>query len=192
MVTVAQLVEPRIVIPVVVGSNPISHPNSSSKNHFLSFLNRRRCKLNIYLALRGTGFSALRCSERKSTIALASGFCVALDRHSMYTIVLPDPETGDMLEGMIGQFYGGREWMQRDEAIRSGAFAAQTMMLSAKNMGYDSCPMIGFDQDEVAKLIRLPEDHLIVMMLVVSKATTEPWARGGQLAMDEVVVENQF
>ena len=27
MVTVAQLVEPRIVTPVVVGSNPISHPN---------------------------------------------------------------------------------------------------------------------------------------------------------------------
>ena len=26
MVTVAQLVEPRIVIPVVVGSNPIGHP----------------------------------------------------------------------------------------------------------------------------------------------------------------------
>ena len=26
MVTVAQLVEPRIVIPVVVGSSPISHP----------------------------------------------------------------------------------------------------------------------------------------------------------------------
>ena len=28
MVIVAQLVEPRIVIPVVVGSNPISHPIS--------------------------------------------------------------------------------------------------------------------------------------------------------------------
>ena len=27
MVTVAQLVEPRIVIPVVAGSNPVSHPN---------------------------------------------------------------------------------------------------------------------------------------------------------------------
>ncbi len=26
VVAVAQLVEPRIVIPVVVGSNPISHP----------------------------------------------------------------------------------------------------------------------------------------------------------------------
>ena len=29
MVAVAQLVESRIVIPVVVGSNPISHPTTS-------------------------------------------------------------------------------------------------------------------------------------------------------------------
>ena len=28
MVGVAQLVEPRVVIPVVVGSSPIVHPNS--------------------------------------------------------------------------------------------------------------------------------------------------------------------
>ena len=31
MVDVAQLVEPRIVIPVVVGSNPIIHPSFSDK-----------------------------------------------------------------------------------------------------------------------------------------------------------------
>ena len=30
MVGVAQLVEPRVVIPVVVGSSPIVHPNTSS------------------------------------------------------------------------------------------------------------------------------------------------------------------
>ncbi len=31
MVSVAQLVEPRVVIPVVVGSNPIVHPKMSKK-----------------------------------------------------------------------------------------------------------------------------------------------------------------
>lgn len=31
MVAVAQLVEPRIVIPVVVGSSPISHPKIRNK-----------------------------------------------------------------------------------------------------------------------------------------------------------------
>ena len=32
MVAIAQLVEPRIVIPVVVGSSPISHPNYLTDN----------------------------------------------------------------------------------------------------------------------------------------------------------------
>ena len=46
MVTVAQLVESRIVIPVVVGSSPISHPNKfmacSNAGHFFvwQFLDR--------------------------------------------------------------------------------------------------------------------------------------------------------
>ncbi len=35
MVAVAQLVEPWIVIPVVVGSSPISHPNIPIKNNQL-------------------------------------------------------------------------------------------------------------------------------------------------------------
>ncbi len=33
MVSVAQLVEPRIVIPVVVGSSPIVHPSFSAGTH---------------------------------------------------------------------------------------------------------------------------------------------------------------
>jgi nitroreductase len=30
-------------------------------------------------------------------------------------------------------------------------------------MGYDSCPMIGFDFEAVAQIIDLPEEHDIVM-----------------------------
>lgn len=103
-----------------------------------------------------------------------------------------DNDTRAYLVNMIADFYNGREWIQRDEAIRSGAFAAQNMMLSAKSMGYDSCPMIGFDQEKVANIIKLPEDHLIVMMLVVGKAKAEAWPRGGQLARNEVLVNNHF
>jgi nitroreductase len=31
-------------------------------------------------------------------------------------------------------------------------------------VGYDSCPMIGFDPEQVADLINLPEDHVIGFM----------------------------
>ena len=42
MVGVAQLVEPRVVIPVVVGSNPIVHPKLSIKNLSLKLIFLRK------------------------------------------------------------------------------------------------------------------------------------------------------
>ncbi|OUS11330.1 hypothetical protein A9Q89_09170 [Gammaproteobacteria bacterium 53_120_T64] len=72
------------------------------------------------------------------------------------------------------------------------AFAAQNLMLSARAMGYDSCPMIGFDADAVGQLIKLPADHLIVMLLAIGKAAAQPQARGGQLARHEVLLSNRF
>ena len=81
---------------------------------------------------------------------------------------------------------------RRDEAIRSCGFAAQTIMLAAKQMGLDSCPMVGFEYDKMAKIINLPDDHIIVMMIVVGKAASPAAERGGQLSLDEVVFENKF
>ncbi|MBV1789049.1 nitroreductase family protein [Marinobacterium sp. D7] len=103
-----------------------------------------------------------------------------------------DDEKRDVLVPMLKSFYQDRDWLQRDEAIRSGAFAAQNIMLSAQALGYACCPMIGFDPDRVAQLIGLPEDHLIVVMLAMGKAVVEPWPRGGQLPLDEVLVANRF
>ena len=82
--------------------------------------------------------------------------------------------------------------MQRDEAFRSCGIAAQTLMLAAKEMGYDSCPMDGFDFEKVAQLIRLPDDHIISMFVAIGKGSTTAWPRGGQLAMGEVVIQDQF
>jgi nitroreductase len=98
----------------------------------------------------------------------------------------------DFLVPAIGQYYSGREQVQRDEAMRSCGMAAMTIMLAAKEMGYDSCPMDGFDFDAVAKLLNLPADHTPAMFVAVGKGTKEAWPRGGQLAMNEVVVINKF
>lgn len=92
----------------------------------------------------------------------------------------------------IGQYYTGREQVQRDEAMRSCGLAAQTIMLAAKAMGYDSCPMDGFDFNAVAKIINLPDDHVITMFVVVGKGVKEAWPRPGQLPLNEVVIENRF
>ncbi len=92
----------------------------------------------------------------------------------------------------IDNYYRGRDQVQRDEVMRSCGIAAQTLMLTAKSMGYDSCPMVGFDFDAVARLIHLPADHVIAMMLAIGKATAPANPRGGQLPMDEVVITDRF
>jgi nitroreductase len=100
--------------------------------------------------------------------------------------------TRDYLIQAIDQYYRGREQVQRDEAMRSCGIAAQTLMLAAKEMGYDTCPMDGFDFDAVGRLISLPADHVIAMFVAVGKALQPANPRSGPLARDEVVVRNRF
>lgn len=101
-------------------------------------------------------------------------------------------EVADLLVGWMGPFHEGREWLQRDEAQRSIGMAMQTIMLAAKSMGYDSCPMIGFDIEKVAELINLPADHVMGPMIAIGKGTKQPWPKPGQLPLSEVVIENRF
>ena len=98
----------------------------------------------------------------------------------------------DFLVPAIDQYYRGHAQVQRDEAMRSCGMAAMTLMLAAKEMGYDSCPMDGFDFDAVGKLINLPDDHVVAMFVAIGKGTKEAYPRGGQLPMDDVVITNTF
>jgi len=101
-------------------------------------------------------------------------------------------EVQEFILPAIDNFYRGKDQVQRDEAMRSCGITAQTLMLAAKSMGYDSCPMDGFDFEKVSELINLPEDHLIAMFVAIGKGTKEPWPRPGQLGIDEIVVKNRF
>lgn len=98
----------------------------------------------------------------------------------------------DMLVPMIKGFYKDKDQLQRDESMRSCGIAAQTIMLAAKSMGYDSCPMIGFDPEKVAGIINLPEEHVVGMMITVGKAAKEAWPRGGQLPLEDIVFVDKF
>jgi len=101
-------------------------------------------------------------------------------------------EAQDILVPAIPQYYRNRERVQLDECHRSCGIAGQTIMLAAKGMGLDSCPMDGFDFDAVAKLINLPGDHVISFMIAVGKAVKPAWPRPGQLPLSEVTVTNKF
>jgi len=101
-------------------------------------------------------------------------------------------EAQDFLVPAMGPFYEGKNELQRDEAMRSCGIAAQTIMLAAKSMGYDSNPMIGFDPQKIAEIINLPDDHIISMMMAIGKQIKPAMPRGGQLPLSDIVFTDGF
>lgn len=101
-------------------------------------------------------------------------------------------EVQDIMLPYIEGSYAGNEQEQRDEAMRSSGIVAQTLMLAAKGMGYDTCPMVGFDKRKVAQLIHLPDDHLLTMFITVGKAVKPANPRPGLLPLDELVIKDHF
>ena len=92
----------------------------------------------------------------------------------------------------IENYYTNHHQGQRDECVRSASIAAMNIMLMARGMGYDSCPMDGFDFDKVARIINLPHDHIIVMMITVGKKLEDARPRAGQLPLEEVFFTDSF
>lgn len=108
-----------------------------------------------------------------------------------YWKLAPQPVQDFMIPAIDG-YYRNKEGVQRDEAMRSMGIAGQTIMIAAKAMGYDTCPMDGFDYEKVAQLINLPTDHCIGFMIAVGKAVEPARERAGQLPISEILVSNRF
>ena len=101
-------------------------------------------------------------------------------------------EVQDYMAGAFDTYYRDKPQVQRDETMRSCGLMAQTLMLAARGKGLDSCPMDGFDFEAVGKLINLPENHVIAMMVAVGKRTVDPKPRVGKLPFDEVIIRDRF
>lgn len=141
--------------------------------------------------IRAVSWDQAQVEDASLLIVLTADLHAWNKQPERYWVNAPKP-VQDFLVPAIGQYYSGKDQVQRDEAMRSCGMAAMTIMLAAKEMGYDTCPMDGFDFDAVAKLLNLPDDHTPVMFVVVGKALKEAQPRGGQLKMDEVVIYNKF
>ncbi|MGV3581377.1 MAG: nitroreductase family protein [Methylophilus sp.] len=141
--------------------------------------------------IRSVSWNQAQVEEASLLIVLTADLNAWAKEPARYWVNAPKP-VQDYLVPAIGNYYQGNEQIQRDEGMRSCGMAAMTLMLAAKEMGYDTCPMDGFDFDAVSKLLNLPEDHIPVMFVVVGKALAPARPRGGQLNMDEVVIYNKF
>ncbi|MEX0331776.1 MAG: nitroreductase family protein [Puniceicoccaceae bacterium] len=141
--------------------------------------------------IRSVAWDQAQVTDASLLVVLCANLNAWKEEPEKYWHKAPQP-VQDFLVPAITQYYTGREQVQRDEGMRSCGIAGQTLMLAAKAMGYDSCPMDGFDFDKVAEIINLPEGHVISYMIAVGKGTQPAWPKPGQLSLDEVVVNDRF
>lgn len=87
--------------------------------------------------------------------------------------------------------YIGNEQFARDEAIRSAAFAAMTLMIAAEAKGLSTGPMIGFDPEGVKREFNIPDRYVPVMLLTVGYAGPGNWPRKPRIIVDEVLAFNE-
>ncbi|KEO81303.1 nitroreductase family protein [Tumebacillus flagellatus] len=99
-------------------------------------------------------------------------------------------ETIDMITGM---YEGNGPVFQREEAIRNASLAAMTFMLTAKDRGWDTCPMIGFVPDQLREVLSIPERYVPVMLITIGKEdTTSLRPRGYRKPVGEFVSFNRI
>lgn len=94
----------------------------------------------------------------------------------------------------VTAFYESRgEAFLREEAIRNASLSAQLFMLAAKEKGWDTCPMIGFDPAHVSEVLAVPDRYVPVMLIAIGKEdTTNQRPRGYRKPVGEFVSYNRF
>ncbi|MDP4096004.1 nitroreductase family protein [Paenibacillus sp. P96] len=99
----------------------------------------------------------------------------------------------EIRDAMVGQINGAYQSPQaaRDSAIMNASLAAQNIMLAAKSLGYDTCPMVGFSPEKLIQEFNIPDRFLPVMLITVGKAK-EPARPSGRLPLSETVVRGGF
>jgi nitroreductase / dihydropteridine reductase len=84
-------------------------------------------------------------------------------------------ETQAMITGMAAQFAGGMSPEQRLAWSQAQTYLALGNALNgAKSLGFDSCPMGGFNPDEFIRILKIPQPLVPVMLCPVGYAADKP------------------
>lgn len=99
----------------------------------------------------------------------------------------------EVMDSLVGQINGAYQNPQvaRDEAIRNGSLASMQLMIAAKAMGYDTCPMGGYDVAKFVEAFNVPARYVPVMLITVGLAAS-PARPSGRFSLDQITVKNTF
>lgn len=127
--------------------------------------------------LQAASFNQKKISEA-SAVVIVLGNLKAAEQHAE-TVADANMAGGyfgeDRRERWIASAKRGwpTEQVERDEAFRGPSLWAMTFMLSAKNAGWDTAPMGGYEADKVIAEFGLPETHIPVLLVAIGKLNPE-------------------
>ncbi|MGE4531582.1 MAG: nitroreductase family protein [Acidithiobacillus sp.] len=127
-------------------------------------------------AIREVAWGQAQVTDASVLFVLCADLQAWQEEPQRYWASSPQP-VQDFLLPKLDEYYRGKPQIARDEAMRTLGIFGMTLMLVAQDLGYDSCPMDGFDFDAVAKLIHLPEHFAIGYMVAVGKGIDNAWPR---------------
>lgn len=90
-------------------------------------------------------------------------------------------------EGAARNLYFEQPQRQRDEAVRSAAFGASSLIHLAQADGFGTAPMIGFEPEGVAREFGLAPDEIPALLLAVGRAAPGNWPRKPRRPLSEVL-----
>lgn len=160
-------------------------PSSFNLQHWRFVVVRDRARK---AALREAAYNQEQVGQASAAIVVLGKLSAYEDAANLY--VDAPQRVRDTMVPMIVDSYAGKSAMQRDEAIRSASMAAMTLMYAARNAGYATGPMIGFDPVAVGKLIDLDDDHIPVMLVVLGRPIGDIRERAFRYPVNEFVREN--
>lgn len=98
---------------------------------------------------------------------------VALLNEGLLTLGAMSKQEYDLTVASTLAFYEERgEVFQREEAIRNASLSAMQLMLIAKDLGWDTCPMIGFDPAALSEVLDTPRSYVPVLLIAIGKEDT--------------------
>ncbi|MBI2799189.1 MAG: nitroreductase family protein [Gammaproteobacteria bacterium] len=142
-----------------------SSPSSFNLQHWRFVVVRDQARKQT---LRNLAFGQQQVEDCAAVILV----CGRLDAYADVARIYADApaEMRDKYVPMIPGVYQNNVSLQREEAVRSSALAAMTLMYAAKDRGWDTGPMIGFDAAKVGALLELDANTIPVMMITLGKA----------------------
>lgn len=81
--------------------------------------------------------------------------------------------------------------LARDHAYLNASLAAMQVMLAAKSIGLNTCPMGGFDAERLVDAFAIPSRYTPIMLIAVGRATA-PARPTIRIPIDEQIVWDKF